>query len=174
MENSEKKSSISAKLMLSAAAILAIQAMPAASFAQTIGQEKMVQQAARTASSIYIKIRDTDSKNAIVGFENGCPVFKNTKGEFFTVNGKTGDLSYIKPEEFAKFYCCIKIGNVGKRDVATGMASGKRLSHIKIETEITSVSLVGIDKSGNTIQKNSRGETFTLDPVTGDLIFIKI
>jgi len=174
MENSEKKSSISAKLMLSAAAILAIQAMPAASFAQTIGQEKMVQQAARTASSIYIKIRDTDSKNTIVGFENGCPVFKNTKGEFFTVNGKTGDLSYIKPEEFAKFYCCIKIGNAGKRDVATGMASGKRLSHIKIETEITSVSLVGVDKSGNTIQKNSRGETFTLDPVTGDLIFIKI
>jgi hypothetical protein len=89
------------------------------------------------------------------------------------VNGKTGDLSYIKPEEFAKFYCCMKIGNAGKRDVVTGMASGKRLSHIKIETEITSVSLVGVDKSGNTIQKNSRGETFTLDPVTGDMIFVK-
>jgi len=174
MEKSEKKSSISAKLMLSAAAILAIQAMPAASFAQTIGQEKMVQQAARAASSIYIKIRDTDSKNTIVGFENGCPVFKNAKGEFFTVNGKTGDLSYIKPEEFAKFYCCMKLSPSVKRDVATGMATGKRLTHIKIETEINSVSLVGVDNNGNTLQKNSRGETFYLDPVTGDMIFIKI
>jgi len=174
MENSEKKTTVSAKLILSAAAILAIQAMPAASFAQTIGQEKMVQQAARTASSIYIKIRDTDSKNTIVGFENGSPVFKNAKGEFFTVNGKTGDLSYITPEEFSKFYCCIKLSPVIKRDVASGMATGKRLTHIKIETEINSVNLVGVDKNGNTIQKNSRGETFYLDPVTGDLIFVKI
>jgi hypothetical protein len=174
MEKSEKKSSVSAKLMLSAAAILAIQSMPAATFAQTIGQEKMVQQAARTASSIYIKIRDTESKNTIVGFENGCPVFKNAKGEFFTVNGKTGDLSYIKPEEFAKFYCCMKIPNSVKRDVASGMATGKRLTHIKIETEINSVSLVGVDNNGNTLQKNSRGETFYLDPVNGDMIFIKI
>jgi hypothetical protein len=174
MENLEKKSSISAKMMLSAAAILAIQAMPAASFAQTIGQEKMVQQAARTASSIYIKIRDTDSKNTIVGFENGCPVFKNAKGEFFTVNGKTGDLSYIKPEEFAKFYCCMKIRNIGKMATSSdGMASGKRLSHIKIETEISDLNLVGVDKDGHTIQKNSRGETFYLDPVNGDMIFVK-
>jgi hypothetical protein len=173
MEKSGKKSNVSARMVLSTAAILAIQAMPSTTYAQTTGQEKVVQQSSRTASSIYIKIRDTDSRNTIVGFENGCPVFKNTKGEFFTVNGKTGDLSYIKPEEFAKFYCCMKIGNAGKRDVVTGMASGKRLSHIKIETEITSVSLVGVDKSGNTIQKNSRGETFTLDPVTGDMIFVK-
>ena len=60
-----------------------------------------------------------------------------------------------------------------KRDVASGMATGKRLTHIKIETEINSVSLVGVDNNGNTVQKNSRGETFTLDPVTGDMIFVK-
>jgi len=174
MEKSEKKLSVSARMVLSTAAILAIQAMPATTYAQTPVQGKMVQQAARGASSIFIKIRDTSSKNTIVGFENGNPVFKNTKGEFFTVNEKTGDLNYIKPEEFAKFYCCIKIGNVGKRDISTGQATGKRLTHIKIETEITSVSLVGVDNNGNTIQKNSRGETFTLDPVTGDMIFVKM
>lgn len=174
MEKSGKKSNVSARMMLSTAAILAVQAMPATTYAQTPVQGKIVQQATRGASSIFIKIRDVDSKNTIVGFENGSPVFKNTKGEFFTVNEKTGDLNYIKPEEFAKFYCCIKIGNAGKRDAATGMASGKRLTHIKIEAEISNVNLVGVDKNGNTIQKNSRGETFYLDPVTGDMIFVKI
>lgn len=175
MEKSGKKSNVSARMMLSTAAILAIQAMPATNYAQTPVQGKIVQQATRGASSIFIKIRDVDSKNTIVGFENGSPVFKNTKGEFFTVNEKTGDLNYIKPEEFAKFYCCIKIRNNGKTAASGGgMASGKRLSHIKIETEISDLNLVGVDKEGHTIQKNSRGETFYLDPVTGDMIFVKI
>jgi hypothetical protein len=173
MEKSGKKSNVSARMVLSTAAILAIQAMPSATFAQTPVQGKIVQQAAKSSSHIYIKIRDTASKNTIVGFENGSPVFKNAKGEFFTVNGKTGDLSYIKPEEFAKFYCCIKLSPLVKRDVATGMATGKRLTHIKVETEINSISLVGVDNNGNTLQKNSRGETFYLDPVTGDMIFVK-
>ena len=173
MEKSEKKLSVSTKMVLSTAAILAIQAMPATALAQTAVQGRMVQQAASSSSSIFIKIRDIDSKNTIVGFENGSPVFKNSKGEFFTVNGKTGDLIYIKPEEFAKFYCCIKLSPSVKRDVASGMATGKRLTHIKIETEINSVSLLGVDKNGSTIQQNSRGETFTLDPVTGDMIFVK-
>jgi hypothetical protein len=175
MEKSEKKSNVSARIILSTAAILAVQAMPATTYAQTPVQGKMVQQAAKSSSYIYIKIRDTTSKNTIVGFENGSPVFKNAKGEFFTVNGKTGDLNYIKPEEFAKFYCCMKIRNTGKMAASgDGMSTGKRLSHIKIETEITDLNLVGVDNDGNTIQKNSRGETFYLDPVTGDMIFVKI
>lgn len=173
MEKSGKKTNVAARMMLSTAAILAIQAMPSNAFAQTAMQDKMVQKAAASGTHIFIKIRDTGEKTSIVGFENGSPVYKNNKGEFFTVNGKTGDLNYIKPEEFAKFYCCIKLSPSVKRDVATGMATGKRLTHIKIETEINSVSLVGVDSNGNTLQKNSRGETFYLDPVTGDMIFAK-
>ena len=172
MEKSGKKSNVSARMMLSTAAILAVQAMPATTYAQTPVQGKMVQQAARGASSIFIKIRDVDSKNTIVGFENGSPVFKNTKGEFFTIDSKTGDMNFIKPEEFAKFYCCIKIRS--GREAGSGMATGKRLSHIKMESEISNVNVLGVDQAGNTIQKNSRGETFYLDPVTGDMIFVKI
>jgi predicted ATPase len=177
MENSAKKSSISSRMVLSAAAILAIQAMPSSSIAQVSGKEKTVQQASKSGSSIYIKIRDTESKNTIVGFENGNPVFKNSKGEFFTVNGKTGDLMYIKPDEFARFYCCMKLPPYSGRSVAPssdGLSSGKRLTHIKIEFPVDNLNLVGVDKQGNTIQKNSRGETFYLDPVTGDMIFVKI
>lgn len=173
MEKSEKKLSASTRIVLSTAAILAIQAMPSTTYSQTAGQEKIAQQAARSSSSIFIKIRAVDSKNTIVGFENGCPVFKNTKGEFFTVNAKTGDLNYIKPEEFAKFYCCIKIGNTGKSVSGSGLATGRRLHHIKLDMPVDNLNLVGVDKAGNTIQKNSRGETFTLDPVTGDMIFVK-
>jgi hypothetical protein len=172
MEKSGKKSNVSARMMLSTAAILAVQAMPATAYAQTPVQGKMIQQAARGASSIFIKIRDVDSKNTIVGFENGSPVFKNTKGEFFTIDSKTGDMNFIKPEEFAKFYCCIKIRS--GREAGSGMATGKRLSHIKMESEISNVNVLGVDQAGNTIQKNSRGETFYLDPVTGDMIFVKI
>ena len=174
MEKLGKKSNVSARMMLSTAAILAIQAMPSNSFAQAGMQDKMVQKTAASAGSrIFIKIKDMGEKMSIVGFENGSPVYKNSKGEFFTVNAKTGDLSYIKPEEFAKFFCCIKMSPSIKRDVASGMATGKRLTHIKIETEINSVSLVGIDNNGNTLQKNTRGETFYLDPVTGDMIYAK-
>lgn len=174
MEKSEKKLSISAKMVLSTAAILAIQAMPATTSAKTTGQEKMVQQATRSSSSVFLKIKDSGEKASIVGFENGNPVFKNTRGEFFTVNAKTGDLNYIKPEEFAKFYCCIKIGNTGKSVSGSGLATGKRLHHIKLDMPVDNLNLVGVDKAGNTIQKNSRGETFTLDPVTGDMIFVKM
>ncbi len=174
MEISEKKSSLSARLVLSTAAILAIQAMPANSFAQTTGQTSTIERTAKPSSAIYIKIRDTDSKNVLVGFENGNPVFKNMKGEIFTVNGKTGDLIFIKPEDFAKFYCCMKIRFPEKSVAPTGVSNGKRLTHIKIETQIDNLSLIGVDKQGNTIQKNSRGETFYLDPVTGDMIFVKI
>lgn len=171
MEKSEKKLSVSARMVLSTAALLAIQAMPSTTYAQAAGQEKMVQRSAKSTSYIYIKIRDIGEKTAIVGFENGSPVFKNSKGEFFTVNGKTGDLNYIKPEEFAKFSCCIKI-KWDRSARNTSSASGKRLSHIKMESEIKDISVLGVDQQGRTIQKNSRGETFTLDPVTGDMIFV--
>lgn len=171
MENSEKKNNLSARMVLSAAAILAIQAMPAKTFAQSSVQEKMGQRNAMSGPHIHIKIKDTASKMSIVGFENGSPVFKNGKGEFFTIDSKTGDMNFIKPEEFAKFYCCIKIRPTA-REAGSGMATGKRLSHIKMESELTNVSVLGVDQAGNTIQKNSRGETFTLDPVTGDMIFV--
>ena len=173
MRNSEKKNNLSARMVMSAAAILAIQAMPANTFAQTGTQEKMVQHSAMGGTHIHIKIRDTAAKMSIVGFENGSPVFKNTKGEFFTIDSKTGDMNFIKPDEFAKFSCCIKIRPTA-REAGSGMATGRRLSHIKMESEITNVNVLGVDQAGNTIQKNSRGETFTLDPVTGDMIFVKL
>lgn len=171
MEKSEKKSSLSARMILSTAALLAIQAMPSESYAQAGVQDKVMQKTAGNNLHIFIKIRDTGAKVAIVGFENGTPVFKNTKGEFFTINGKTGDQVFIKPEEFAKFSCCIKIKIDRSTSRAAAATSGKRLGHIKMESDIANVTVIGVDQAGNTIQKNSRGETFTLDPVTGDMIF---
>lgn len=174
MENSEKKNNLSARMVLSAAAILAIQAMPEKTVAQTGTQEKMMNHSAMGGTHIHIKIRDTAAKMSIVGFENGSPVFKNAKGEFFTFNSKTGDQEFIKPEEFAKFYCCIKMRYPPDKTATRSASGGKRLSHIKMDSEITNVSVLGVDQAGNTIHKNSRGETFILDPVTGDMIFVKL
>lgn len=173
MEKSKMKSNLAARMVLSTAAILAIQALPELALAQDGVNAARTQSANKSKSSIFIKIRDIDSRLSIVGFENGSPVFKNAKGEFFTIDSKTGDQKFIKPEEFAKFYCCIKIRTTS-REAGSGMATGKRLSHIKMESEITNVNVLGVDQSGNTIQKNSQGETFTLDPVTGDMLFVNL
>jgi hypothetical protein len=171
MENSKRRSSLLTKMMLSTTALLAIQATPFSTLAQETSPAAKTQNLEKSKSNVFLKIRNIESRLSIVGFENGTPVFKNTKGEFFTIDGKTGDQVFIKPEEFAKFYCCIKI-KIDRSTSRVASASGKRIGHIKMESEIANVSVLGVDQVGNTIQKNSRGETFTLDPVTGDMIFI--
>jgi len=35
------------------------------------------------------------------------------------------------------------------------------------------VTIIGIDEAGHTVQRNSLGETFYLDPSTGDMVFAK-
>lgn len=109
----------------------------------------------------------------VVGIDNGAPVFKNDKGEFFTVNSKTGDLNFIKPEEFSGFNY---IKSHGADAAKTGQATSQRPPRgIKIEIDkVQDVTIVGPDAQGHTVMKNSRGENFYLDPITGDLIFIKI
>ncbi len=171
MENSKRKSKLLAQMMFSATALLAIQATPLTAVAQDTNVAAKTKSLEKSKSYVYMKIRNVESRLSIVGFENGTPVFKNTKGELFTIDGKTGDQVFIKPEDFAKFYCCIKI-KIDRSTSRVASASGKKISHIKMESEIANVSVLGVDHAGNTIQKNSRGETFTLDPVTGDMIFI--
>lgn len=168
MENSFKKSSGTTRAILTTAAILAAQSLPVALYAQS---------AAKTSGgpSTYMKIKMGELKMKVVGIDNGAPVFKNDKGEFFTVNSKTGDLSFIKSDEFSRFSFPIKMHRPDAAANAGQMSRQAPPIHIKLGNEnVTEVTIVGQDAQGHTLLKNSHGENFYIDPVTGDLIFIKI
>jgi hypothetical protein len=169
MENSFKKSNVTSRTIFTTAAILAVQALPVGLYAQTGVTTK-----ASTKPSNFVKIKYTEIMK-VVGIDNGSPVFSNNKGEYFTVNSKTGDLSFIKPEEFSKFTYTIKLNpaDLAAKSAARTMDRGS--AHIKLANEkVSEVTIVGQDAQGHTLMKNSRGENFYLDPITGDLIFIKI
>ncbi|MDP3642487.1 MAG: hypothetical protein Q8S54_04770, partial [Bacteroidota bacterium] len=147
MENSLKNS----RAILTTAAILAVQALPVALYGQTAETAK-----AGRAPATFLKIKMADLKMKVVGIDNGAPVFKNDKGEFFTVNSKTGDLNFIKTEEFSRFnYIKLNSADAAK----SGQASSQRPPRgIKIEQDkVQDVTIVGQDAQGHTVMKNTRG-----------------
>jgi len=166
MENSFKNS----RLILTTATLLAVQALPIDLHAQVAGTAR-----AKEKPVEYMKIKWNEMKMSVVGIDNGSPVFKNEKGEFFTVNQKTGDLNFIKHEEFSRFNYTIKLNPADIPSKSTARTMDRGSAHIKLASQnVTEVSIVGQDAQGHTLMKNSRGENFYLDPITGDLIFIKI
>jgi glucan-binding YG repeat protein len=172
MKTSSIKTNSASKAMLTTAAILAVQAFPATLSGQTVTKETQVQTTKKNIAS-YTKQRFPDGKMTIVGIENGNPVYRNSKSELFTINAQTGDLIFIKPEEFSNFNGYIKLNSAGKAVVANGNTKQKQLFHIKMAAEsIMDVNIIGVDKAGHAIQKNSKGEAFYLDPTTGDMKFV--
>ncbi len=170
MENVFKKSGSNTRVVLTTAAILAVQALPIDMYAQVVEKTKTAVSTER-AMKVYPKVEIHKTMMTVVGVSNGAPVFKNDNGEFFTVNENTGDLSFIKPEEFAQYSFPIKM----KGNVAAATSKQGSSIHIKLGNEnVSKVTIQGKDAQGHTLMKNSRGENFYIDPITGDLIFIKI
>lgn len=174
MENSWKNSSGTTRAILAAAAILAVQSLPGNLYAQV--QEKNKPGVSSSKPMEYLKIKWGEIKLTVVGVDNGAPVFKNDKGEFFTVDSRTGDLNFIKPDEFAAFtYQKIEMDYGDTKRKSSQATSRSSMGHIKLKGDkVAQVNIVGTDAQGHTLMKNSRGENFYLDPVTGDLIFVKI
>ncbi len=169
MNKSTKKHSISGKAMLATAALVAIQALPATIYAQTAERATTIQ-SNTDVNPIFMKERNLEQKLTIVGFDNGNPVYTNSRNQLFTINTKTGDLDYIKQEDFNRFACCLKIGYKYKSLTQQGSKDSVK---IKLESAITNVTVVGADQEGHILQKNSKGRTFYLDPATGDMIYVK-
>ncbi len=126
---------------------------------QHIKSAKSVDSFTWKLSSKFVKMGNDIS---IAGLEKGVPVYKNSKGEYFTVNPTTGDLKYLANDMFIKMEYI-------KFDGIKGEASG-RFKGIKYDG---SYSIVGLDNAGRTILKNSRGETFYLNPENGDFVYVK-
>ena len=57
--------------------------------------ERVLKTNLTSSPHIFNKVQNNVGKVAIVGFENGTPVYKSSKGEFFTIDEKTGDQIYV-------------------------------------------------------------------------------
>lgn len=158
MNNSKKKLKKAAKAV-AVTSLLALPLLPTELQAQDGGRGVAAKHSAYT---IAIKGKGT-SDVTIVGVENGNAVFKNPRGEFFTVNPQTGDFEFITAQKFGTFKMYGKQIIPGKELVAIKYPPAK---------EGTLVTILGVDKDGQTIHQNSRGETFYVHPTTGDFIYL--
>ena len=99
----------------------------------------------------------------VEGVSQGSTVFKNTKGELFTLNKTTGDMIFIKPEEWAKSEYFEK-----------QMKSARGGSFTwKCRTATPAVKVMGLNNDGAAIMQNSKGENFYLNPENGDMVIVK-
>ena len=166
MENSFENLNNAAKsLALTTATVLVLQAAPNTLFAQS--GEKAMQTSSASMPSVYGKMLGKQIERVmIVGIDKGMAVYKNERGEFFSLNSSTGDLMFIKPEDFAAFRFYQKEG--------TQFTKSSLLMKMKFaNTEVQTVTVLGFDKEGHSIQRNSRNETYYVHPSTGDLVFVK-
>src|SRR5688572_25929496 len=88
----------------------------------------------------------------IMGLLGGRTVYTNSRGEYFYLESTTGDFHYLTKEEIATF---TKSGTIMDKH------------------RTSSVTILGLDASGNVIQRNTLGQTFYLNSRTGDMVFVK-
>ena len=104
--------------------------------------------------NIFMKYRPSYDKYKgdtwIAGIGKGHAVYKNSRGDFFYLDPKTGDAKPLSAD--------------------FGPIKGAPVGIDKMSSKVT---LIGVDLRGNVIQKNSRGEKFYLDTKTGDMVFVK-
>jgi hypothetical protein len=120
----------------------------------------------KAASRAHIKFFDAlklKGELTCPGMLKGAPVFKNARGEYFTVDPNTGDLRFHTAESLGY----IKIGDASSRSKGTNIFI--KFDGIKGEQRVT---LAGVDAQGRVLQQNSRGEVFHLSP-NGDMLFVK-
>ena len=131
--------------------------------AQSISNQKMVK---------IMKWINNSNSYTIVGLDDGHTIYKNAKGEYFYLEPNTGDMKFLSTDIFMKFTTFTKSNGkiIKMQKFAADAVNHKWNKNIKWY----SVTIVGIDNKGNVIQQNSRGEKFYLDPITGDMIFVKI
>lgn len=105
---------------------------------------------------LMVKLSEKDLVLAtIMGMDSGRPVYTNPRGEYFYLESVTGDFHYLTVEETATFT----------------RASGSGVMPWK--TRSSAVTILGLDASGNVIQRNARGETFYLNARNGDMVFVR-
>jgi hypothetical protein len=112
-------------------------------------------------SERYVKI---GSSFDIVGIDDGHTIYRNARKEYFYLDPTTGDMKFLAAETFAKFR-----EEVAKPTPGVPLQMFK-WSAMKFGGQVT---ILGVDRAEHVVQRNARGETFYLDPNTGDMVFVK-
>ncbi len=103
---------------------------------------------------LVVKLSEKDLVTAtIMGMYSGRPVYTNTRGEYFYLEPLTGDFHFLTAEQTTTFL--------------------KSAGTVTEKTRSSTVTILGLDASGNVIQRNALGQTFYLNSKTGDMVFVK-
>jgi hypothetical protein len=100
----------------------------------------------------------------IVGVDKEHTIYRNSRNEYFYLDSATGDMKFVAPDAY------IKQGEQVTRSPAR--APSKTLSPTAWK-QAGEVTILGVDAAGHVVHQNARGETFYLDPNTGDMVFSK-
>jgi hypothetical protein len=104
------------------------------------------------------------STYSIVGTDKEHTVYQNTRNEYFYLDPATGDMIFLAPDAFVKWR------PAAPESPSPGPRKMMKQSVVKGGEQVT---ILGLDQAGHVVQQNARGETFYLDPNTGDMIFVK-
>lgn len=104
----------------------------------------------------------------VLGVGDGHTIFKAADGSMFYLDPTTGDKRSVAVDYF------IKIEDIKGEARSIDQKHGGRAGGIgKIKfADLLVTSIIGRDASGNPVLRNARNETFTLNPRTGDKVFI--
>lgn len=99
----------------------------------------------------------------IVGTDDGRIIYRNSGGELFYLDESTGDMKFIKATSPALKQVVVSHKHRAMKDRALKFS----------DKTLLDVSIVGTDAKGNLLHRTSQGETFFLDPATGDMVFVE-
>ncbi len=102
----------------------------------------------------------------VIGVGDGHTIFKAVDGSMFYLDPKTGDKRSVAVDLF------LKIGDIKGEARGIDAKNGGRAGKVNVQ-DISITSIIGLDAKGNAVMRNARNEVFTLDPRTGNKIFIK-
>jgi hypothetical protein len=104
------------------------------------------------------------SRFTIVGTDKQHTIYRNSRNEYFYLDPATGDMKFVAPDAY------IKQGEQVSR--STSRAASRALKPVEWKNA-GEVTILGVDEAGHVVHQNARGETFYLDPNTGDMVFAK-
>lgn len=144
---------------LAAVAVLTLPLVvaPAPAAAQSAAEPIPPNQTTKAAGQEGTLIIRMERTFPVLGVGDGHTVFKDFEGAVFYIDPATGDKQTLAADYF----------------LAPGESRGERSAGKIKFTNVMIVSILGADAHGNTVMRNARNETFTLDPRTGNKVLIK-
>lgn len=106
----------------------------------------------------------------VLGVGDGHTIFKSADGSMFYLDPTTGDKRSVAVDYFLKIS---DIKSESRSTAAKHVGGGGGAGKVNVQ-DISITSIIGLDAKGNAVMRNAQNETFTMDPKTGNKVFIKL